>query len=240
MMKRTVVLMCLSFMLFHTSVIAGDTTLYTANELFEKMREKLLLVEDYSADVRMNISISYMRVPPLAGKLYYKAPDKVKLDRRGGISIMPKKGMSFNLSSIVPASEATIIDAGTDEIDGHKVHIIKVIPDNDEGDVVLTKIWVDEERLVALRTETTTKGNGTVRMELEFEAYEKLALPDKVTFYIDEQEYKLPKGMTMDYDVSDMASKVKTTNTGKKKKGKVEIKYLRYEVNKGLKDSFFE
>lgn len=226
--------------LWAISVKAADTTSYNANELYQKMKAKLALVSDYSADVKMKINISYMRVPTLSGKLYYKAPNKMKLDRRGGIAIMPKKGVSFNINSVVPEEDATVIDAGFDVINGRKLHIIKIIPNSDDGDVILTKIWVDESRLLALKSETTTRENGTVKMELEFEAYEKLALPDKVTFYLDEQEYKLPKGMTMDYEVPDIASSVKNAKDGKRKKGKIEITYLRYEVNKGLEDSLFE
>lgn len=240
MMKRVgggvLVLLCLLL----STAKAADTTSYSAEELYQKMKAKLALVTDYSADVKMKINISYMRVPTLTGKLYYKAPNKMKLDRRGGIAIMPKKGVSFNINSVVPEDDATVIDAGYDEVDGRKLHVIKIIPNNDEGDVILTKIWVDEARLLALKSETTTRENGTVKMELAFDAYEKLALPDKVIFYLDEQEYKLPKGMTMDYEVPDIANSVKNAKGGKRKKGKIEITYLRYEVNKGLKDSLFE
>ena len=210
---------------------------FTAEELFHKVRGKLDVVKDYVADVKMKIDVSYMRVPVLRGKLFFKAPDKLKLERHGGISILPKKSISLTANSLIPSGAATVIDAGYDTIQNRRTHVIKVVPDDDRNDIVLTRVWVDEDRLLALRTETTTRDNGTVKMELEFGKYSELSLPDKVTFYLDVKDYKLPKGVTMDYDHGNNMPKAPTD--GKPKKGKIQITYLGYKVNTGLPDSIF-
>jgi len=210
----------------------------SAQELFYKMRSRLESVQDYVADVRMKINISFMRVPTLYGKLYFKSPDKMKLERNGGISILPKKSISLTLNNLVPAGNATVIDAGKETIDGKKLRVIKVVPESDKTDIVLTKIWVDEERQLALRTETTTRDNGTISMDLSFGKYAQLALPDHVTFYVDVKDFKVPKGVTMDYDTGEEAI-VKKSGNGKPKKGTIRIDYLRYEINKGLSDAIF-
>lgn len=206
--------------------------------LFNTIRQKLTLVNDYVADVRMKVDVSFMRVPLLTGKLYFKAPDKLKLERNGGISIMPKKSISMTLGNLIPAGNATVIDAGNDVIDGRKVKIIQVVPQG-ETDIVLTKVWVDVARGLALRTETTTRENGTVRMDLEFDKYASLALPDRVVFVLDIKDYKLPKGVTMDYDdgTQSMVAQAKKLHM---KKGRIEIRYLKYEVNKGFSDAIFK
>jgi hypothetical protein len=92
-------------------------------------------------------------------------------------------------------------------------------------------------RLLALRTETTTRDNGTIKMDLEFGRYVDLALPDRVTFFVDVKDYKLPKGVTMDYDNSEMTLKKETG--GKPKKGRIQITYLNYRINTGLADALF-
>lgn len=209
----------------------------SAQQLFYKMRARLENVKDYVADVKMKINISFLRIPTLYGKLYFKNPDKMKLERNGGISVLPKKSISLTLNNLVPSGDATVIDAGNDMINGRKVRIIKVIPENDKTDIVLTKIWVDEERLLALRTETTTRDNGTVNMDLQFGRFEKFALPDLVTFYIDVKEFKVPKGVTMDYDTDDPV--VKKGQARKPQKGTIRIEYLNYKVNTGLTDDIF-
>lgn len=163
----------------------------------------------------------------------------MKLERNGGISILPKKNMNMSLNSMLPAGSATVIDAGKDIINGRNVRVLKVIPQEDMSDIVVTKIWVDYERNLALRTETTTRDNGTVKMDLSFGNYIKQGLPDKITVHLDVKEFKLPKGVTMDYD-SQQPVKAAPAANGKNKKGKIEINYLNYQVNKGLSDSIFE
>ena len=217
------------------SVNAGAQT-DTAAVLFKNLRSRIDKINDYVADVKVKIDVSFMKVPPLGGKLYFKAPDKMKLERNGGVSILPKGNVNLTLNSMFPKGEATVIDAGKDIVNGRSVRVIKVIPDDDRSDIVLTKIWVDYERNLALRTETTTRDNGTIKMDLAFSKYLQWGLPDKVIVHLDVKEYKLPKGVTMDYDTQQNAP---PATDGKNKKGKIEINYLNYEVNKGLSDKIF-
>lgn len=206
-----------------------------AEQYFNVLKQKLDNVKDYTADVRVNIDVSFMRVPPLNGMLYFKAPDKMKLERNGGISILPKKDISLTLNTMLPEGNVTVIDAGTENINGTPTQVIKVIPNMDNTDIILAKIWVDKERMLAMRTETTTRDNGTIKMDLQYGKYLQYSLPDKVTVFVDVQEYKLPKGVTMDYDTGQPAKQKDT----KPKKGKIVINYLSYDVNTGLSDSIF-
>ncbi|RYE23749.1 MAG: hypothetical protein EOP51_09575 [Sphingobacteriales bacterium] len=205
----------------------------SAEDLFYKLRTRLEGVKDYVADVKVRIDVNFMRVPPMAGKLYFKAPDKMKLERDGGISILPRKSINLTMNNVIPEGGVTIIDAGYDG----NLRVIKVVPTDERTDVVLTKIWVDETRLLAVRTETTTRDNGTIKMELFFGKYTAQALPDRITFFVDVKDYKLPKGVTMDYDGMDQPAKKQAT--GKPRKGKIEITYLNYKINQGINDAVF-
>ena len=192
---------------------------------------------EYVADVRKKIDVAFMRVPMLAGKLYYKAPGKLKLERDGGISILPRKSISLSVDNMMPSGGATVIDAGRETIGSTPVRIIKVIPEG-ESDIILAKIWVDESRMLAMRTETTTRDNGTVRMDLSYGKYMAQALPDRIVFVMDVKEYKLPKGVTMDYDEG-TAPIEKDKGPRLPKKGRIEIRYLSYNINTGLSDAIF-
>lgn len=229
-MKRVVVLVLMIAYLLPVSAQQNS-----AEQYFSVLKQKLDNVKDYTADVRVNIDVSFMKVPPLSGKLYFKAPDKMKLERNGGISILPKKDISLTLNTMLPDGDVTIIDAGADKLNGATTQVIKVIPNTDNSDIILTKIWIDKERKLALRTETTTRDNGTVKMDLQYGKYVNYSLPDKVTVFVDVKEYKLPKGVTMDYDTGQQAEK----SDNKPKKGKIVINYLSYKVNTGLSDAIF-
>ncbi|RYD57038.1 MAG: hypothetical protein EOP56_09530 [Sphingobacteriales bacterium] len=213
-----------------------------ANLLFLQMRQKLDYVKDYVADVKMKVDVTFMKVPPLHGKLYFKAPDKMKLDRSGGISIMPRKSISMTLNNLIPSGDATVIDAGYEQVGAVRTKVIKVVPGTDQTDIILTKIWIDESRMLAMRTETTTRDNGTINMDLVYGKYAEIGLPDKITFFVDVKEFKLPKGVTMDYDQGNKpatAAAAPEAGKQKRKKGKIEITYLNYVVNKGISDDVF-
>jgi hypothetical protein len=57
-----------------------------------------------------------------------------------------------------------------------------------------------------------------------------------VIFSFNTKEYKLPKGVTFDYD----DGSEKKHPDGKPKKGKVELTYSSYTINKGLDESVFK
>lgn len=209
-----------------------------ATALFYSLRTKVLTVKDYTADVKVKIDINHMKIPQMKGILYFKNPDKMRLERNGGLSLLPKKNINLTLSNLIPAGQVTVIDAGTAVIAGRKTHIIKVIPEDAMSNIVLAKIWVDEANMLALRTETTTRNDGTVIMDLEFGNYMRYSLPDKVTIHMDVKDFKMPKGLTMDYN--DVPEAVQKTGEIKSGKGTISISYLKYAVNTGLSDDVFK
>ena len=72
-------------------------------------------------------------------------------------------------------------------------------------------------------------------MELDYWKYLNWGLPDKVAFIFNTKDYKLPKGITFEYEKG-KKEPPKVENT----KGKVEITYTSYQVNKGIADAVFE
>lgn len=209
-----------------------------ANQLYYALRDKVLKVKDYTADIKIKIDVHYMRIPEVKGKLYFKSPDKMRLERNGGLSVLPKKNITMTLNNLMPAGNVTALDAGYETINGKKTRIIKVIPDDDKSNIVLAKIWIDETALVALKTETTTKDQGMVFMDLEYGAYASYGLPSKVKVTMDVKEYKLPQGVAMDY-VDPNEVKKAAPKDGKSRKGTIQLTYLKYDINKGMSDEVF-
>jgi len=233
MRKRTGLLLGLLLIIAQHALAADD-----AARLFYALRTKVLSVKDYTADVKMKIDVNYMHIPQLRGTLYFKNPDKMRLERHGGLSILPKKNINLTLSNLIPTGQVTVIDVGYDTKGGKKVRVIKVIPEDDLSNIVLTKIFIDEANMLAMRTETTTRNDGTVLMDLEYGRYISYALPDKVTIFMDLKDYKLPKGVTMDYNDTPTPPADKQKKA-KAQKGTIQINYVKYTVNTGLKDDVF-
>jgi outer membrane lipoprotein-sorting protein len=97
-------------------------------------------------------------------------------------------------------------------------------------------MYIDEANLVICKAITTTKENGTYEIEMSYGKYSNYGLPDKVVFGFNTKDYKMPKGVTLEFEDEDKATRDKMKN----KKGKVEIIYKNYTINKGIDDNVFK
>jgi outer membrane lipoprotein-sorting protein len=219
----------LSFLFSLLGVSAQDPA-----PLLQKVRARLDQVNDYQASGLMKTNVPFLKVPEAQVTIYFKRPDKIKIRNDKGISLVPKGAVTISLNTLLRGSYTTL-DAGTDTLDGHKVRLIKLLPQDETADLVLATLYIDESRLLILKARTTTRENGTYEVELAYGKYISYALPDKVVFTFNTKDYKLPKGITFDYDDGSVK---KPTATGGK--GKVEINYSSYIINKGVADTVFQ
>lgn len=228
-MKKTLFILLLSV------ICQLSSTGQDVNALLKKVKAKLDKVNDYLAEGKMKTDVAFIKAPAGKVKVYFKKPNRFKLKRDGGISILPKGGVSVNMSSVLSDDNFTAIPSGESLIGGTKVKVIKLLPSDEDGDIVLTTLFIDEANLLILKSNTTTRENGTFEMEMNYGKYTQYGLPDKVIFAFNTKDYKLPKGVTLEFDTED-APKQNVKN----KKGRVEITYSSYTINKGLSDTEFK
>lgn len=230
-MKQKVTIFLASSFLLLTSFCYAQT----AVELVKKVKAKMDKVNDYIATGKMKTDVVFIKAPVANIKSYYKKPNRFKIKRDGGISLLPKGGVSVNVSSLLLSDDYTAIDAGQTTINNIVLKIIKLLPLKENSDVVLTTMYIDEKNLLIRKASTTTKDNGTFDMEMQFGKYADWGLPDKVIFSFNTKDYKLPKGITLEYDDG-----TKKPELPKNKKGKVEISYSSYVINKGVTDDMLK
>ena len=149
---------------------------------------------------------------------------------------VPKESESISLYSLV-AGKYQVIDAGYEELNGIPVHVVKLLPENENANLVLATLFIDSSRILILKAKITTRDNGTDEVELSYGKYAKASLPDKIVFSFNTQDYKLPKGVTFDYD--DGTQKKNQGQDQKNQRGKIEISFHFYLVNAGFKDAVF-
>ncbi len=213
--------------------IAQDMT-----ALVMKVKAKLDQVNDYEADGKMKTDVSFIKAPIGKVKVFFKKPNKFRLRKDGGISLLPKGGVSVNMNTVFATSDFVALAAGEAVIGGTKTKIVKLLPTNENNDIVLTTMFIDEPSLLVKKMITTTKENGTYEIEMTYGQFAQYGLPDKVIFGFNTKDYKLPKGITLEFD--DNEKQLTDAEKLKNKKGKVEITYTNYVINKGLSDSVFK
>lgn len=231
-MKRVLVLIILFVVQLSVTVHAQDMT-----ELVKKVKAKLDQVNDYVADGTLKTDIAFIKAPVSKVKVYFKKPNKLRLKKDGGISILPKGGISVSANTVIDINNFVALSAGESTVEGVKTKMVKVLPTDENNELVLATLYIDEANLLVRKAVITTRENGTYDITFTYGQYSNYALPDKVVFAFNTKDYKLPKGITLEFD-----DNVKGTEAEKlkNKKGKVEITYASYTINKGIDDSIFK
>ncbi len=226
------------YILFFFILVQQITAGQNINVLVANAKSKIDQVKDYKASGKMKTNVSFLKLPIANVMLYFKNPNKFKLKSEKGVSFVPKGSLNINLNSIFTETDYTIIDAGTEKVDNIPVRVAKLLPNDDNNDLVLTTLYIDPIQLLILKSKTTTKENGTYELKMNYHKYSKYGLPDKILFSFNTKDYKLPKGITFDFD--DRTSKSSIPKTEKNKKGELEILFSNYEINKGISDDMFK
>jgi outer membrane lipoprotein-sorting protein len=228
--KKVCLLSSVALVLYSQSLPAQNT-----EKLLEKVKAKLANVTDYQAEGIMKTDVSFMKVPESKVTVYFKKPDRFKIKKQDGISIVPKGGVNINLSSLFSDNRYTAVAAGTGTVNNVATTIIKLLPLDEKSEVVVSTLYIDEKESLIRKTVITTRENGTYEMELDYGKYASHGLPDKIVFIFATKDYKLPKGLTFDYDTGE---KPRTTNSDQK--GKIIITYTSYKINQGISDSLLK
>ncbi|MFY8003569.1 MAG: hypothetical protein ACOVNR_01955 [Chitinophagaceae bacterium] len=212
--------------------IAQDVT-----GLVQKVKAKIDIVNDYVAEGKMKTDVAFIKAPVGKIKVFFKKPDLFKIKREGGISILPKGGVTLNLNNLITTNEFVALFAGETMMGQKKIKVIKLIPTNEKSEVILSTLYINEEDLLIMKAATTTKENGSFEMEFTYGKFAQYSLPDKVVFSFNTKDYKIPKGVTLEFDET-----VKKTEAEilKARKGRVELQYTNYQINTGLTDAVFK
>jgi hypothetical protein len=208
-----------------------------AADLVKKLKEKYDKVNDYEATAKMKTNVIFIKAPIAKVRIYYKRPNRMKIKNESGISFIPKGSVNVNMANIFAMNGYSALDAGTENLNGVTVRVIKILPSSDTADIVLSTLYIDEKQLLVMKSKTTTRDNGTYELTMKYGAYAAYGLPDKAEFSFNTKDYKLPKGVTVDYD---NGTSEKDKEKLKNKKGKVEIVYTSYTINKGVSDEVFK
>ncbi len=203
-------------------------------KILDKVKEEFAKIEDYSVDAEISVDVNFLKMPKAKAKIYFKNPDKIKMESNG-FAMLPKQGINYSPAKFLEIPHSAIW-LKEEEIDGYKTDVIKVIPTIDTMGIVLTTLWVDKERHLFRKIESTTKTQGTLTIDLEYENGDDHCLPTKVIFGFSVAGMQIPQAMTGEFG--------NQGNWRKKKKepmsGSISIIYSNYNINTGLEDSFFD
>jgi len=206
-----------------------------ANGILRTVYNKLQKAKDYTVQANIKVDLPFIRMMPIDAKIYFKQKDKFKVESKS-IAIVPRQGFDQASKMLADTNSYTAVMQGSEKIGTIVTSVINVIPLSDTSDLVLGKLWIDANQNVILKSQFTTKSNGTVMTEFTYSTQTAFGLPDQMIFSVDIKKFRLPKSVTA--DMNNRATK--DDKTKENKKGKIVITLTNYQVNKGIADTVFK
>lgn len=211
-------------------IIFGQTK--DPDVIIKNVKQAFNTVKDYTVDVDIKVDVNILKVPEMKAKLYFKQPDKVHIQSKG-FAMLPRDGLYTSPMSFLK-NDYTAIYARDENLNGINTSVIKIIPLNDKGDLILTTLWIDQARNEIVKVESTTKVNGTFTLLLNY-GNNKYPLPNSMEFSFNTEKGRMPQ-FPVDPDQEGNNNKKGSGTIS----GKVFITYSNYSINKGIPDSIFE
>ncbi|MGE5351074.1 MAG: LolA family protein [Acidobacteriota bacterium] len=197
------------------------------NKLLEKVKQKFSSVNDYEVKAHIKVDVSFLKVPEMDAKIYFKKPDKMKMDTEG-FAMLPKQAFNFSPDNMLKGDYSAIY-VKQDNLSGTPVDIIKVIPNDPNSDIVLSTLWIDPVKDVIRKLESTPRRGGSF----------------EISFNYGNMNYPLPSSIQFSFDIPNPPrgtngpggqQKAKTNGPAR---GNVSVTYSDYKVNKGIPDAIF-
>lgn len=228
MMKK----LCLLLLCFVSMQSKADDD---AKKLIRELNKKLVQLNAYSADIFMKFDIPGVKMNSMNGKVFFKKPNKFRI-RTKGIFFLPKQNPMENASNLfLDTSAYTTVISGYEMIGNRNCAVINMIPLKSESELILGKFWIDVANPLILKSQITTKNNGTIETQNFFGDMAQYALPSKIIILVEMSKMKVPKMMAMDL-------KKKSTDKAKvnvKEKGTIELNFSAYKINTKIPDEVF-
>lgn len=221
------------FLLFLLASTAIFPQQKNAQKIIDAVIKKFDKVNDYQADITAKVDISIVKVPDTKAKIYFKQPDKIKI-KSEGFAMLPKQSVNFSPAELLKGEFNTFF-VKSENLNGSAVDVIKIYPNNDSSDIILSTLWIDQSTMQILKAETSGKRSGTIVIDLKY-ADKNYSLPSDVIFSFNMESIEMPQ-----QDQSNQEqSRPNNRSRGRGLSGKVILKYSNYLINKGIPDSIFE
>jgi outer membrane lipoprotein-sorting protein len=189
-------------------------------------------IDDYEAQVEIDVDIEFIKMPVKTARVIYKKPDKMRF-RSDEFLMLPKRGLSQSTINNLLESDYNAVYIGLEYIESEPYHHIKVIPYSSK-EIVLASLWVDTTTFLVRRMQNFTKSRGNYLVDISY--YDEIDLPSELKITFEAKEFNIPLDFinrTIEIDKDKMKSQeVKT--------GYIYLRFSDYRINQGLDEAMFE
>ncbi len=199
-----------------------------AARYIEVLSGKYSGLKDYTADVNIHFDIETFKSPDLKARLYYKVPDKMKVESKR-VLFFPKEGSYFN-PALFKKEDFTVLFVENVTYEGKKAVRLKLLPKKARANIHDFALTIETGQNQVREVDVTQSGGKEIKAELTYGTFGGFDLPTRINLFLNfpEVEPEMVKG----FDTSPREKKRVT--------GRVELTYSNYKVNSGLRDEIFK
>ncbi|GEM_PF-2697227 len=173
-------------------------------------------INDYRAEVAVTTDIEDVDIPVRHITVYYKRPDKLRVDSQG-VVFVPKAALNLHSLGTFITKNSRCVLAGEKQVEGRQLYFVKILPPEQSGEDerVLVWIWGDNWTVQKLQVFRGQQQLFQVRW-----VYQQIA-----------GKYWMPKWIVFSASSGRLPGR---------KQGEVTLHFSKIELNLGLKDESFE
>lgn len=200
--------------------------------ILDSVKLHLESVYDYSAEMEINVYVDFISIPTKHATVFYKKPDKIRF-KSDEFFLLPRNGMGFSMQKMLNR-EYSALYAGQDTLDRRICHLVRIIPEAPESEVVLATLWIDTRHFDVHRSEVNTRNRGSYTVEFDYNRNTR-PLPVRVTVWFEVGKMKLPMKFLGNMEHSERQGNGEAVSDT----GRVIIRFKDYRINRGMDDGFF-
>ncbi len=231
-MKRTI------FILIFSCTFGLCQEIPPVTELVNNISAQFERIEDYSVKVKISVDMPLFRMPRKRIELYYKKPDKLKIES-DGFAVVPRSGLTISPDMFLSQLES-----------------VTVVRDETGGYFVTGNVLADSLDFPVSGASDSTEVSITVHVKSNPWVIDRVeAVSDTATVFAIKSEYEevtpeiwMPvlthiqiQFPDMDQNIMQQHGPAQMLELSKEpaKEGEIKIEYYKYKINKGIRDSFF-
>ncbi len=225
-MRATRILAGAVIFIIAASVYSAAPKKMTVNDVFALVQKNYNSISDYQVEATVNADFNNpkMHITNSQAIIYFKRPDKVKVEAKSGFAMMPETFPGDPVTAIKSAFNATY--EGTVKYNGVPAYVLKLKPKTTEHQGAAT-LFIEQKRGLIL---------GSLMREQGF------SIATKWNYGRVDGKYWLPSeikvAMSGSFPVRSHPGH-QTRPEMKSGKGSATVKFTNYRVNKGIPDNIF-
>jgi hypothetical protein len=193
----------------------------------DAIEKKYSGLKDYIADVNVHFDMETFKTPDMQAKLYFKAPDKMKVESKG-VFFFPREGGYFNPALFKKDDfEIRILEPVAE---GKKDIKLKIVPKKKEKMGREFVLSIDRNDNLVREIHTSQFDGRETKAKIEYGRIGSFELPRYILLTLD-----LPS-----VEPNEKRGFGPFEQKSERVTGTIEITYANYKVNTGLKDEIFK